>query len=275
MNQKLFLCLIPFSFAALTILCSTMATPASAKGFFDPFAHAGLQVGEAASQAGKEVGRAVQNTGREVGRGVQNAGREIGRGAKNVERFGRRAKTGLVRDYEGQQPPNPYRFTVSRFFSDSLGIGRGAGSLSSFGFEYDTRLNRLLGGPTVIGLFADVNTGGRYGRNNSAEYDADIIGVGVQARRIFAESLDSRHFYVGGGVGFYGTRYTVDPLGPARYKKTDYSGGLRLLGGYHFDRSLYVQCDILAIDPFTTRNANGARVRVNPSGARFGVGYRF
>ncbi|MBC8141042.1 MAG: hypothetical protein H7Y38_06330 [Armatimonadetes bacterium] len=265
--------------ASFAIVSAGSAAPTYATGFFEPLAQAtkrvGKDVGKAASQAGKEVGKGVQNTGREVGRGVKNTGREIGRGAKNVERFGRGTKNGLVRNFEGRQPPNPYRITASRYFSDSQSIGRGAGSLGSFGFDYDTRVNNLLGGTTVIGLYADINTGGRYSRNNSAEFDADIIGVGFHARRVFTADLNKSHFYTGLGVGFYGTRYTIDPLGPARNKKTDYSPGLRLIGGYNFDKNYFVQFDLLALDSFRTRNSNGANVRVNPSGARFGFGYRF
>lgn len=245
-----------------------IAAPAHAAGFFEPFA-------QATKRVGKDVGKAASQAGKEVGRGVENTGREIGRGAKNVERLGRRTESGLVENFKGQQPPNPYRITASRYFSDSRSISRGAGSLDSFGFDYDTRLNKLLGGPTIIGLYADVNTGGRYSRNNSAEFDTTTIGVGFHARRVFTRDLNKAHFYTGAGIGFYGTRYSVDPLGPARYKKTDYSAGFRFLGGYNFDKNYFLQFDILALDAFRIQNSNGVLVRVNPSGARFGFGYRF
>ncbi len=254
--------------AACTATGAGIAAPVHAADLLAPFA-------QATERVGRNVGNVASQAGKEVGRGAKNTGREIGRGAKSVERLGRRAGSGLVENFKGQQPPNPYRIAASRYFSDSRSISRGAGSLDSFGFDYDTRLNNLLGGPTIIGVYADVNTGGRYSRNNSADFDVSTIGIGFQARRVFTNDLNKAHPYIGGGIGFYGTRYTVDPLGPARYKKTDYSPGFRFLGGYNFNKNYFVQFDLLALESLRTRNSNGASVRVNPSGARFGFGYRF
>lgn len=218
---------------------------------------------------------ATKRVGQVVAKAASNAEREIKRPAQDVEQPVRVPKSSLVETLNGQQPPNPFRITIGRYFSDSRSISRGAGSLGSLGFDYDTRVNNLLGGATIISLYADLNTGGRYSRNNSAEFDADIIGLGVSARRVFTRDLNKGHFYAGAGVGIYATRYTIDPLGPERYRKTDYSPGLRLIGGYQFDKNYFLQFDLLALDSFRTRNSNGASVRVNPSGARFGFGYRF
>ena len=252
-----------------TLVFLTMTAPAAhAKGFFEPLSRA-------VGQVGRGVGKGVSQVGKEVGKGVKNTGREVGRGARNVERFGRRAKNNFAESFQGRQPANPVRLTVSRLFTDSLSINRGAGSLGSFTLDYDARLNNLLGGPTAIGVFADLSSGSRYARNNSADFDVTQIGLGIYWRRVFTRDLNRNHFYTGVGAGFYRTEYTVDPLGPERFEKTDFSGAIRLLGGYQFTKNLYAQLDIIAMDRFQTRNSNGARIGVNPSGARFGIGYRF
>lgn len=175
----------------------------------------------------------------------------------------------------GRRPPKPFRVTVSGYFPDSRTITRGIGTLGSLDVEYDAFTSRFLGGPTVVGVFADFSAGQQYRRNQSAQFDASVIGVGLIARRVFTESLDRRHFYIGAGGGFYSAGLDVNPLGPERYKATSNSFGVRFQGGYQFTRNLYAQVDLLSLDLFRTRNADGRRVRVNPSGARLGVGIRF
>lgn len=183
--------------------------------------------------------------------------------------------TGLGRNGYGKRPPNPFRVTLNIHSSDSRTIRRSIGSLSSVDVEYDAFTSRLLGGPTVIGFYADFNGGDRYKRELSAQTDVRIIGGGLIARRLFTESPSRSHFYVGAGAGFYMTRINIDPFGPQRYEKTGNGLGIRFQGGYQFNKIFYAQLDLLSLESLRTRNADGIPVRINPSGARFGVGYQF
>lgn len=186
-----------------------------------------------------------------------------------------RAKQGLAALFTGTRPKQPYSVTLSSYSPDGKSIGNGVGAFPSLTVNYDTAANTSLGGPTRVGFYADLNSGGRYSRGNSAEYDFSTVGLGLQARRDFTKSLEKRHFYAGLGLGLYSTEYTVDPVGPARYRKTQFGTGIRLFGGYTLAKQFSLQIDLLSLDPLTTRNANGFRVKADPSGTRLGIGYHF
>ncbi|MBC7808302.1 MAG: hypothetical protein H7145_19390 [Akkermansiaceae bacterium] len=183
--------------------------------------------------------------------------------------------SGLGRNGYGKRPPNPFRVTLSYHSSDSRTINRGLGTFAAVDVQYDAFTSTLLGGPTLIGFFADINGGERFKRSESAQFDVRIIGVGMMARRVFTESLDRSHFYVGAGAGFYTTRLDIDPSGPQRYEENGSSLGIRFQGGYQFTRNFYAQFDLLSLESIRTRNADGRTVRVNPSGGRVGIGYQF
>ena len=177
--------------------------------------------------------------------------------------------------FSNQRIRHPYRILVGRLLPDNSSVARGAGSLGAFEFEYDFKTSRMFSGPTVISVFADLNTNKRYVKNASAEYTMNSVGLGIAARRIFGNTLDRSHTYVGLGVGIFGTGYRIDPFGPARYQKTDYSPAFRVTGGYQFGQSFYIQADYLLLDSFRIRNASGQEISASPSGTRVGLGYRF
>ena len=184
--------------------------------------------------------------------------------------FGPKGRRGF-----GKRPPNPFRVTLNAYTSNSGTIQRGLGTFGGVDVQYDAFTSRLLGGPTLVGFFADLNGGEQYDKRESALFDMRVIGFGVMARRIFTETPERRHFYIGAGAGFYTTRLNIDPAGPQRYEETDGSFGFRFQGGYQFTKNFYAQLDLLTLDLIRTRDADGRFVRANPSGARFGVGYQF
>jgi len=232
------LALLSLTALTITLPCLT-AGPAQAKGFLDP------------------ITRPIARFGKDLGRGIGHAGRNIGE------------------KWHGTKPKHPYRVTFSRFLPSDSSLAHGAGNFGSLDVDYDLLDNQILGGPSVVSLYGQSNDANRFGRNSSAQYDASLLGVGIQARRLFGRPKSSRQFYAGFGFGLYRIDYTIDPTGPSRDEKVASGFGTKLFGGYQFSDRFFGELELISTNSFHIRNANGTSTQVAPTGTVIGIGYRF